>query len=82
MSDKATTHTVPIEVTENIEHGMFLRSGIASGTDQDGREIAIDLSGTALVIQFGGWRKPDGRQFVIDLMDVAKTVLTQLTEGK
>lgn len=42
---------ITIQTVPKPDDALFLRQGIASGTDDDGTEIEIAISGTSLVLQ-------------------------------
>ena len=60
------THSIAVEVTENIDHAMYLRSSFGSGQTEDGTPIEVDISGSTLLIMIGKWGSKEGRQFTID----------------
>lgn len=79
ITDRRTIdHAVRIPVTENTPSRMYLRTEIAKGSADDGTPIAVDSTGPHIIIYLGVF--PNGRQFVVNVSDMAKAVLEQLTQ--
>lgn len=78
MSRQTVNHNATIPVVENLPNAMYLRQQIATGAADDGTPIDVSTTGPHLIIQLGEW--PNGRQFVINVADMAKAVLEQLTQ--
>jgi hypothetical protein len=73
-------HSISIPVTENVEHGLYLRESLGEGKAGE-REVEISRSGTSIIVQIGGWRKPGGRQFLIDISDLVRGVVEQVASA-
>jgi hypothetical protein len=75
-TSRTIAHTATIPVTENLPMAMYLRQELASGQADDGTPIEVAQTGPNIIIALG--RFPNGRQFVVNLAEMAKAILTEL----
>lgn len=77
---RETDYTIPVRVTEYLDHRMSLRKILEQGEEESsGTRVELSISGTTMLIMVGAFGGT-GRQIAIPLSTLVEDVLTNLTK--
>lgn len=73
-----TPHVARVRFETIAPHAMFLRQSLAHGTADDGRPIAVDLTGPSIVITLGDWGKEGSHQLIVNVIKLTQDLLSSV----